>query len=470
MDAYLRVSRKGDRDGDSYRSPDLQLAEIERWAKANGVSIGRAVKEEDVSGKRPISHRGLEELIRRAERGESRGVVVHRIDRFGRDHTETIVAAKRLRDAGARLVGVADGVDSELGSGKLLLNIMSVQAEEHLDRLTSDWKSTVHAAVAQGIHISAKPPVGYIRGADRRLAPDPDSADAVRGAFEMRARGSSYQEIIDHLRAEVGRGFAKSAVSAMLRNRAYLGEARGPHGARNPTAHDALVSEELFAAVQAKARVPAVRKGALSGQARLRGLITCSACGHKLRVIGGAVDRRTGERVPAYVCVGKYASGDCPAPGGANVRLVDEYVAQRLCESAEEIAEGAASVEGRYLQAREAVRQAEDVLNQWVDDPQIAIGLGRERFQRGILARQQALDDARRVLWEIEEMQLPEDKPVVWLDGHPFIYEKWGDDFEADRLHLKRHIASVTLAKADPRRRRWQPITERVHIEWIGAS
>jgi DNA invertase Pin-like site-specific DNA recombinase len=94
--------------------------------EGNGVTLGKVVKEEDVSGARPVVHRGLEELIQRAQRGESRGVLVHRIDRFGRDHTETIVAAKRLRDAGARLVGVADGVDSEQQAGKIVLNVMSV--------------------------------------------------------------------------------------------------------------------------------------------------------------------------------------------------------------------------------------------------------------------------------------------------------------------------------------------------------
>jgi DNA invertase Pin-like site-specific DNA recombinase len=84
MDAYLRVSRRAGREGDAYRSPDLQLQDIERWAKGNGVTLGKVVKEEDVSGARPVVHRGLEELIQRAQRGESRGVLVHRIDRFGR--------------------------------------------------------------------------------------------------------------------------------------------------------------------------------------------------------------------------------------------------------------------------------------------------------------------------------------------------------------------------------------------------
>ncbi|MEJ7655288.1 MAG: recombinase family protein [Chloroflexia bacterium] len=144
------------------------MQDIERWAKGNGVTLGKVVKEEDVSGARPVVHRGLEDLIQRAERGESRGVLVHRIDRFGRDHTETIVAAKRLRDAGARLVGVADGVDSEQQAGKIVLNVMSVQAEDYLERIKANWSATTQAAVARNPHLG-KVPVGYRRDEDRRL-------------------------------------------------------------------------------------------------------------------------------------------------------------------------------------------------------------------------------------------------------------------------------------------------------------
>jgi hypothetical protein len=36
--------------------------------------------------------------------------------------------------------------------------------------------------------------------------------------------------------------------------------------------------------------------------------------------------------------------------------------------------------------------------------------------------------------------------------------------------HLRRDVESLVLRKADPRRRRWQPISERVDIRWRGAA
>ena len=480
MDAYIRVSRVGDREGEAYRAPGIQRDEIERWAKNNGVEVGKVVQEDDVSGARPVVQRGLEALIKRAEQGASRGVLVHRVDRFARDHTETIITAKRLKDADARLVGVTDGVDSDQPHGKWLLNFMSLQAEDYLDRVRQNWHDVTTRAVSDGVHIACRAPVGYLRADqatpaydDRgrlvrngRLVVDSDTGPAVRGAFELRAAGASYQEVVDHLRSALGRGMAKSSVTGIFRNRAYLGEARGPGGLVKKDAHEALVTADLFAAVQPR-REGYRRTGSVANQARLGGLAVCASCGHKLRVMG-STNQKTGEREASYVCAAKYATQDCDAPVAARVKLVDEHVAQLLSGAWEDVRSLALSAEQQFLEAREAVRSAEEALDAWVDDPTISTELGRDRFQRGLLARQGALDAARRALWALDDPSIPEDQSVVWIDGKPQLYERWGDDAEADRRLLRRHIASVTVAKADPRRRRWQPIGERVAVRWVG--
>jgi hypothetical protein len=99
-------------------------------------------------------------------------------------------------------------------------------------------------------------------------------------------------------------------------------------------------------------------------------------------------------------------------------------------------------------------------------------GLGdrdrQERYRRGLLARQRALEEAQRKLWDQEDPGLPDGASIAWVDGKPMLYEQWGEDIEADRRHLRKFIASVSLAEADPKRRRWQPIGERVTIRWIG--
>jgi hypothetical protein len=54
------------------------------------------------------------------------------------------------------------------------------------------------------------------------------------------------------------------------------------------------------------------------------------------------------------------------------------------------------------------------------------------------------------------------------LDGEP--YHVLGEDLDADRRFLRRYVTGVTVAKADPKRRRWQPLAERVMVEFVGVA
>lgn len=482
MDAYIRVSRVGDRrtKGEAYRSPDIQRAAIEQWCKREGVELGKVVVEEDVSGGTAVKERGLDRLIKRCEAGASVGVVCYQVDRFGRDHIENIVGAKRLKDAGGRLVGVIDGVDTNQQGGKLLLNVLSMQAEDYLDRVKEGWDRATGAAVDAGIHIAARAPIGYLRRdqadpredvkgnpiRDGRLVADPATADAVREAFRMRADGESYQRIADQLRETTGRGIVKSTVMSLLTNPAYLGEARGPRGRTNPGAHEALVDRDLWDRVQPRKRESLPPPGgSLARHALLGGFIRCDSCGNLLRVMrSGTADKRE----TSYVCATRFTSGDCGAPGSARVRLVDAYVTHALVLSAEEAEEGTATAERLYLEAKEDVRAAGESLTAWVTNLALEKSLGIEAHQAGAVARQHALDEAKRRLWDLDDPGIGDDQLVIWLDGKPMVYELWGENLDRDRRLLRRHIASVALAKADPKRRRHQPIEERVTIKWRG--
>ena len=119
---------------------------------------------------------------------------------------------------------------------------------------------------------------------------------------------------------------------------------------------------------------------------------------------------------------------------------------------------------------RQAVKEAEATLDQWLD-PAVSAALDKARFQTGLLTRQAALDEANRAMWEVEDLGIPDDAEVLFAEsGKPMLYELWGEDRDADRRRLRRYIKSVSLVKADPKRRRWQPIGERVKIKWVGAA
>jgi len=481
MDAYIRVSRVGDRRGDEYRTVAQQQAAMEAWAKQEGVTIAKVVVDEDVSGGKRAKDRGLEELLRRAEAGVSEGVIVYRMNRFGRNMADTVASVARLKGVGARLVSVAEGYDTSQPNGQVLLGVYTGLAEQQLGERRANWAASTSEAVAEGIHIACHAPIGYLRLdqvepkydqrkrliRDGRLVVDPPVASAVRAAFEMRAREQSLQVIAHFLRDALGRKLSKSSVSAILKNRAYLGEARGPHGAVNPTAHEPIVTPELFAAAQRKGAY-SPRDGSLASQSALAGIITCVSCGRNLMIMGRR-DPKTQQRKAAYVCTAKYDGNNCDAPAIGDVAKIDGYVLWLLRESEGDAIAGMRSAETEYLQAKETLRLAEEELSRYVDDPTLANEVGPEVWRRGMTVRAQAVETARVKLWDLDDPGLPDDAKIVTLDGKPHIYTLWGEDPATDRRTLRKCIGSVTLKKCD-RRRGWQPIEERVSVRWADGS
>ena len=114
------------------------------------------------------------------------------------------------------------------------------------------------------------------------------------------------------------------------------------------------------------------------------------------------------------------------------------------------------------------MEQAQKAYDDWAGDAQTAVRLGQEKFADVLLSLNDNLEEVRRAFYDLDDPGLAV-TTVVHIDGRPYLYEQWGQDPERDRQHLAAVIKSVSLAKADPKRRRHQPIAERVTVEWAGS-
>src|SRR4051812_28274646 len=112
VDGYVRVSQVRGRVGPSFISPRVQRDQIQGWIRANGAGLGRLYEELDESGgrdDRPM----LLEAIHRIETSQSDGLVVAKLDRFGRSLVSSLRAIERIQRAGGIFVSVADGDRSD---------------------------------------------------------------------------------------------------------------------------------------------------------------------------------------------------------------------------------------------------------------------------------------------------------------------------------------------------------------------
>jgi site-specific DNA recombinase len=384
LDGYIRVSQVRGRKGDSFQSPGVQREEIGRCISARKAMVGEIFEELDESGGRP-DRPLLLEAVRRVESGESDGIVVAKLHRFGRSFLDGLAMIARIQRAGGTLISVQQGLDLKTPTGKLVSRVLFAVAEWELDQARENWDIARARAVARGVYICRRAPIGYLKGADGRLVVDAGKALLIREAFERRAQGEGYAEIAQFLNAaeiEAANGvpFTRDAVYRIVTNSAYRGEAHSGHH-RNPLAHEAIVEPALWQRAQSPPRAPRNRIETLLG-----GLVRCATCGGLL-----SPQRPTERKRFPYTLYRCHAlTGSCAAPAQARASelepLVEDFVFARLPSL------GIAADDETGAACEAAVEKAERDLEAYRDSPSLLLRLGHDSFEAGLERRQQLLE------------------------------------------------------------------------------
>ena len=407
VDGYIRVSRVAGREGESFISPDVQRATIERLAATKGMELGEVVQELDVSGGVAIDQRELGRLVRKVEAGESDGIIVWKVSRFSRDQLDCITVARRIADAGGVLIG--DDLDTSAPMGRAMLGFLSGWAEEERDHRRASWDEARRRAVARGATVSPTP-VGYIRGTGGRLAPDPrDGAVRRRGVQPACGRrvvagsgglsdGRGRATAREEREAWSERWWGRSrGVMAVIRNEVYRGASvSGEY--RNDQAHEPIVAADEWRAAQRSGRRTTSRTSGDSPTSRLllKGLARCADCGHLLAFTATGPKEA---RRPVYYCRTHYAEGTCTSPavaqGSTLDRHVEDVVVNALKKERTPAAVASFATAERTQVAAEAERAARAELEAFLATG-LAAALGPERFRHEVERRQRHRRRGRR--------------------------------------------------------------------------
>lgn len=320
---YMRQSRAKERT----ISIEEQRRDIQAWAQSNGVPLAAEVVEQGVSGSKPWQERALGEAVDACRRGEAAGIIVAYQDRLSRENGRaTAEAWEALEQAGARLVAVNDGIDTASGDDQeMLFTIRAAIAREKWKRSRADWERSRRNSVERGV-FPGRTPIGYRRDKHGRFVPDRRQASKVVKAFELRREGLPQTEIARRL------GWSHSTTRQILVNEVYLGVVR--HGdSRTEGAHKAIVSRELFDAVQATRTTEPVPPGDTTRDRLLLGLARCSGCGHTLKVVRR---KRKGGYVASYYCKDA-ASETCPSRAFVHADELDAYIEAWFTDALREV-------------------------------------------------------------------------------------------------------------------------------------
>jgi DNA invertase Pin-like site-specific DNA recombinase len=448
MDAYVRVSRVSGREGDSFQSPDKQAEEIEAWSSLRGVDLGQSFVDLDQSGKK-ASRPGLDAAMARVEAGESDGIVVAKLSRFGRSVPDGLKLVKRIHDAGGQFAAIDLGIDPTTSTGKLVMTFFLALAEWEHERLSEEWAAVRRRAHDDGAYL-APAPVGYTKTTRSKLRRDPETWRVVRDGFQLRGKGATLAAVADFLR-ENGISISKSGVREMMRNRAYLGESMG-----RKDAHDPIVTPDEWDAAQPKGKRP-IHDGSIASKGMLTRLITCAGCGQAVSV-GGGRKRADGDRPGRYFCRGYSKNGRCPEQAAAMLTKVDDYVREAITTAmADGTLKATADAIRRYTRARDAVDQAQATFDALADTKLLA-EFGPARLAQMAAEQRAVLDAAKAALADT-----PAPDSVIEPDS--LLWDKW--DIEDERAFARQVISEVRLRRGG-KGGAALPIEQRVAIRWAG--
>lgn len=396
LDSYVRVSQVRGREGDSFISPEQQADRIRAWVKAYGHTIDREFVELDQSGAR-TDRPMLEEAIGRIEAGASEGLVVPRVDRFGRSLLDGLAKIERIEKAGGLFVSVQDGFDITTDTGRLVLRIMLSMAEFDLDRIRGNWHDAKSRAVRRGVHPSATPPFGYRRyGRGGPLIVDPATGPLVTELFKRRAlHREGFTSLANSLQAQgvlTARGrdaWSMRAVKDIIRNRVYLGIAYAGE-VENAGAHQPLTDPGTWELAQQRGeRRPPVHD---EPGPVCRGLLRCAGCRYKLRGVRIARSR------PAWAFSCR-TTGDggwsCSEPAYTLDRgELDALVLGKFNARVPAVIARARALSPRMDELDLEVSGAQTSFAAWRDDARIQERLGMDAYLAGLEARKRTLDAA----------------------------------------------------------------------------
>jgi len=458
LDGYIRVSRVGGREGESFISPELQREQIERWAQLRDVTIAAWHTDLDQSGGK-LERPGLDKALGRVRSRKTGGLAVARLDRFSRAGVAAaLMVVEEIHDAGGEIAAVDLGIDPTTPFGEFAMTLMLGLARMQRRQIADTWKDAQRRAVGRGVHIASRAPTGYVRGEGGRLEPHPVWAPHIAEVFRLKAAGGSWRELADYLRAHgVESPYGSTqwhprALVHIIENRAYLGEARSGEFVK-AGAHDRLVDEATFAAAhEAKGERPANGMGG----SPLAGILRCAGCSYVLKP--DTMKGRDGGKLRLYRCRGERPGGKCPAPASVLGGVIEPFVVERFFEGLGGMRAEASAITDELRSAEDAFRRAERELVAWRDNESIA-DLGGT-FVDGLRGRVARRDEALEALEHARVRA-----GIADLPEPPELQALWPSLDVSDRRHLLHAALDAVFV-----RRGRVPIAERALVLWRGEG
>ena len=343
---YARYSSDMQRE----ESIDAQVRACTYYARQYQYEIVHVYADRAQSGKRTKNREQFLQMIADASDGGFEVILVHKLNRFGRNTLEVLEYKNSLEDMGIELISVTERLEST-PEGKLMLIIIAGMNEFYSDNLSQEVMKGLKENAYQCKFTGGVPALGYkVDPESKKLIIDEREAPIVQLIFRRYSNGWSYNMIIDELtrlgyHTKYGKPFGKNSLFELLRNEKYIGvytfnraAKRKRDGTRNyhatkdpseiiriPGGCPALIDKETFEKVQNI--MSENRKMSLQQHGQkvyiLSGKLFCTNCG--ARMYGNCKTTR-GKTHFYYVCSNSWRKHKCTSRHIPAEELEDEII------------------------------------------------------------------------------------------------------------------------------------------------
>lgn len=313
-------------------SIEAQVGEMERFCQEQGWTITHHYLLPETRSVDVERSDQFQSMLSAARRREFDLLLVHKLDRFGRNRETSVVHKAALRRMGVQVRSVVEN----LGDGildRVMEGMLEVFAEFYSHNLAQETKKGQAQMTRRGLWRGGAIPFGLRKvlvsdGAKDHwgVEVDPLTGPIMREVFERVARGERTGDILSWLESKTGDRWSHPTFYTRLKNPAYYGllqygRTTMPAGRQRRKGDpekmvegrwEGLIPEDLWRAANAAVEARGRGRGAHRSIPRQpytlsEGVAVCSACGKSL--VG---NRMYGERY--YVCQGRQA-GTCTRKG-----------------------------------------------------------------------------------------------------------------------------------------------------------
>lgn len=323
---YLRISREdGEGESQSISSQRLLLAD---YCAKNNMEITGIYQDDGYTGTN-FERPGFLRLLADIEQGKIDTVLTKDLSRLGRDYILTGHYLERyFPQHNVRYLALGDGIDTGQGPDDLT-PFRAVVNDLYARDISRKVRASLGAKKQAGQFIGARPPYGYGRHPQdkNKLVIDKATAPVVEQIFALALAQKGPGEIAQALDArgipppagKAGGKWSGAMVSRILKNPTYRGDLTQNRARKISykvekskalppqqwitveNTHPAIISPQLFAAVEGLGRGRGSRSHSLAGLAH------CALCGNPMTF--------TSDGPRHYlVCTGRRRGSGCPNP------------------------------------------------------------------------------------------------------------------------------------------------------------